>query len=440
MGHGSLCEILKEPVMSIRVGFAEVDITPPVGTHKIGWLRDLITDTVLDPLYARIFVMACGGRTIAFVQLDTLSIRWTQTTAIREQVSKRHGVPGDGIMVSATHNHAGPAVANCGDVRRDDAYIGQLIEKVVTGFGRAVADMQEAEIGFGSCFEFGVAHNRRVIFRGGTVRTHGTFDDADALCVEGPIDPELAVLAARARDGRLLGAVVNFACHPTHHGAGTALSAGYPGVLAATMKEGGCPVTLFLNGAAGNLHTSDPCAGGADLSMEETGRRLAADAQRVIAEMTFRKTVRLGARSRTVMLPYRELTDAEIHGTVRGAQRFVDPAIYDRHMPALVQRIRERGTQPAEVQVLFVDELAVAGIPAEYFVELGLRIKERAHPKHALVVGWANGMVGYVPHKEAFERGGYETTLTGSSRMAPQAGDLLAECAIELTGGWDTAG
>ena len=426
--------------MSIRAGFAEVDITPPVGTHKIGWLRDIVTDIVLDPLYARIAVLTCQDRTIAFVQLDTLSIRWTQTTAIREEVSKRYDVPGDGIMVAATHNHAGPAVANCGDVRRDDAYIDQLVEKVVSAFGRAMADMQEAEVGFGSCFEFSVAHNRRVVLRDGTVRTHGTFDDAEALRVEGPIDPELAVLAARAGDGRLLGAVVNFACHPAHHGGGTALSAGYPGVLAAEMKEGGCPVTLFLNGAAGNLHTSDPYAGGADLSMEETGQRLAADAQRVIGEMTFRKTVRLGARSRTVTLPYRELTDAEIRGTVRGAQRFVDPAIYDRHMPALAQRIRERGTQPAEVQVLFMDELAVAAIPAEYFVELGLRIKERAHPKHALVVGWANGMVGYVPHKEAFQRGGYETTLIGSSRMAPEAGDLLAECAIDLIRDWDTAG
>jgi hypothetical protein len=48
------------------------------------------------------------------------------------------------------------------------------------------------------------------------------------------------------------------------------------------------------------------------------------------------------------------------------------------------------------------------------------------------VVGHANGMVGYVPHKEAFPRGGYETTFGVGSRLAPEAGDILADCAIDL--------
>jgi len=90
------------------------------------------------------------------------------------------------------------------------------------------------------------------------------------------------------------------------------------------------------------------------------------------------------------------------------------------------------GTQPAEVQALFLDEYAFVGIPAEYFVQHGLRIKREGWPRHALVVAHANGMVGYVPTKEAFLRGGYETTFADSSRLAPEAGDLLADAAIEL--------
>jgi hypothetical protein len=39
--------------MALRAGLAEVDITPPVGTHKIGCLRDIVSDRVLDPLCAR---------------------------------------------------------------------------------------------------------------------------------------------------------------------------------------------------------------------------------------------------------------------------------------------------------------------------------------------------------------------------------------------------
>jgi hypothetical protein len=106
--------------------------------------------------------------------------------------------------------------------------------------------------------------------------------------------------------------------------------------------------------------------------------------------------------------------------------------IYERAMPKLVERIRTRKTQPAEVQVLRMGDVLIAGIPAEYFVEHGLRIKEQAFPAHALVAGFTNGMVGYVPTAEAFKRSGYETTLGPPSRLAPEAGDILADTALRL--------
>ncbi len=93
------------------------------------------------------------------------------------------------------------------------------------------------------------------------------------------------------------------------------------------------------------------------------------------------------------------------------------------------------GTQPAEVQAITVGDYTYAGVPAEYFVQYGLRIKEECHPLRALVVAQANGMVGYLPTREAFRRGGYETTFTDSSRMAPEAGDMVADCAIRLVRG-----
>jgi hypothetical protein len=418
--------------MAIGAGFAQVDITPPAGTGKIGWIKHLAIDTVLDPLYARIAVFESGGESAAFVQLDTLSVRWTTTQRIRQMVEEQHGFPGANVMVSATHNHAGPAVANCGEVQRDEGYIDNLLDKIVQTLGEALDNRQDAEVGFGSCAEFGIGQNRRVVMRDGTVRTHGSFDDPDALYLEGPIDPEVAVVAARGLDGTPLGVLVNYACHPAHHGGTGEASAGFPGVLADTMRSVHWPVTLFLNGACGNISTAWPEDSSRNTSKEEAGELLASDALKIIAGMKFRRDLRLASRARTVSLPYREVTDAEVEGTVRGAQRFIDPALYDRHIPAVVEGIRERGTQPAEVQALYVDEYVFVSIPAEYFVELGLRIKEGAHPRHALVVSCANGQVGYLPHKEAFARGGYETTFTGSSRMAPGAGEMLAEVAVEL--------
>mgnify|MGYP005833588107 CR=1 FL=1 len=417
--------------MTLMAGFAEVDITPPIGTHKIGWIKDIVSDSVLDPLFARVAVFQSGEQRIAFIALDTLSVRWTLTNRFRHLIAERYGFDGH-IMVAATHNHAGPAIANVGDAPRDEAYVQTLTEKVLAAFGRALENLQQATYGFGWTFEFGVSFNRRVIMRDGTTRTHGSFADPNALCFEGPIDPEVAVLAVRSPDGRPLGALVNFACHPTHHGGGGAFSAGYPGQLVRILRKNGWPTALFLNGACGNIHTSDPTRGGSTLSMEEVGRKLAEDALAVIGTLSYRSSAHLAGKARTIQLPYRKVTDDDIRGTVRGAQRFVDPSAYDRAMNGLLQRIAQSRTQPAEVQALMIDQAAFVSIPAEYFVQHGLRIKEQTWPTHSLIVGHANGMVGYVPHREAFSRGGYETTFGFNTRLAPEAGDLLADCAIEL--------
>ena len=418
--------------MGLQAGFAEVEITPPAGTRKLGWIRNIIGTRVLDPLFARAAILESGGQSIAFLQLDTLSIREEEVGEIRRQVAERYGFAGDRLLVAATHNHAGPAIASLGDVRIEQAYVDALVTHCVSVFGQALEQRVEAELGIGRAVEFNVAFNRRTVMRNGTVRTHANFDDPEALYTEGPIDPEVVVIAARKKNGTLLGALVNFACHPAHHGPDEVFSAGFPGVLARELKLQGCPLSLFLNGAQGNLVTSNPAQKGADLSMEQAGERLAQAASRALTGMAYRSEVKLEARSRTVSLPFRTITEDEIRGTVRGAQRFVDPSAYEREMPALVEKIKKLRCQTAELQVFFLDQHAVVALPAECFVELGLRIKERAHPLRAVVVGLANGMVGYVPHPEAFSRGGYETTFCGWSNLAPEAGTILVEAALEL--------
>lgn len=426
--------------MGLQAGCAEVDITPPVGTRIIGWLKCIQSQRVLDPLYGKAVVLSSDTGQVGFVGLDTLSIRWTTTQQIRRRIEELCGFPGDHVMVCATHSHAGPAMSNCGEADREDAYVAGLVEQVAQTFAKAVESRQPAELAFGHGFEFEVTRNRRVLMRNGTVKTHGKFDTPDALTIEGPIDPELAVIALRTQAGQPLGVLVNYACHPTHHGSDGCFSAGFPGQLAEQLRQQGWPVCLYLQGAAGNLHYSDPRPGRPTLSKEAIGERLAGDVVGLCEQLEWQPDVRLEARQANVVLPYRRPAESEIKGVIRGAQRFVDPLIYDRLMDGLLRRIDERKVQPAELQALCLDDHVVVSIPAEYFCELGLRIKQRTYPLRTLVAGYANGMVGYVPHREAFEHGGYETTFAPSSRMAPEAGDILADAAIDLVNDWSLVG
>jgi hypothetical protein len=420
----------QDPV-PLRAGFAEVDISPGPGTRKIGWNNKNFGTSVIDPLYAKAAVFECGDGNAAFIALDLLFVHRDQVAEIRRRVGEKFGFPGEAVMIGATHNHAGPAIET--DLYpKDEAYTQLMIEKSVAAFGQAWESRREAEIGFGSVNEWFVGYNRRVIYRDGTARCHGSFKDPNALSFEGPVDPEVAVLAARTKDGTLLGAVVNFACHPCHHGGDQVFSAGYPGQLAKSMKERKCPVTLFLQGAGGNIHHNDPSGVNKEKSMEEAGLALAADVDKAIAGMKYRPTAKIRTRSRTIDLPYRQVEEAEIKGKVKGAQRFGEPGFYDKTQDQVLEEIKREGTAKAEVQAIFLDEIVHVSVPAEYFVQHGLRIKEETHALRTRVVGYANGMVGYVPHKEAFARGGYETTFGYRSKLAPEAGDLLADAAIAL--------
>lgn len=416
----------------MKAGFFHSEITPAVGTHKVGWLRDIVIDHVLDPLFVRVAVFERGPCQAALIQLDTLSIRWSTTNEIRRRIEAKYGFPGEAIMVAATHNHAGPAIANISDVLRDEIYLEMMINKTVQTFGKAWQKRVPARLGFGRCFEFRVSHNRRTVLRNGLAVTHAPgFNHPAALCVEGPIDPEVAVLAVRDEQGALLGSIVNFACHPVHHGGSTAASGGYPAALAAALKAKGCPETVFLNGACGNISPGNPYLK-LSPTMEEIGATLAEDAWGVIENMEFEDAPVVDVASITVEVPVRKPSAREAAGKSKGVQRFIDPDIYERHMPEVLARLRKKPYQPAEVQVIRLGGACLAAIPAEYFTEFGLWIKQKTWPVNTMVVTHANGMLGYLPTETAFRRGGYETTLCDSSRMGPKTGKILAEHAIKL--------
>lgn len=417
---------------SFQAGFARVDITPPLGVQKMGWMADLPTETILDPLHARVVVLANQSERIAIFSLDVLSLRWRDIQDIRQRIEEAFGFPASNILIAATHNHAGPFTGRGGIFPHETHYIETLKTRCVEAFGEAWRGLQPAEIGFSRVLEFDVAFNRRTVTRDGTVQTQLPFLTGEALYPEGPVDPEVAVWQVRSTQGRPLGAFVQFACHPVDHGGTREISSGWPGLLAAKVEASGVPVCLFLNGAYGNVLNVD-FRQMKPLSMEATAEKLFADYQSAVGKMALHdRDPHLASASRTLQLSFRDVTDDEYHGRVRGAQRFCHDSVYEGEIDRLRKKIQHRGTQRVEIQVLQMGNWYFAGIPAEYFVEFQLNLKTSLFPKDVYVVGGANGMIGYVPTLDAFQRGGYETTLGPTSFMAPQTGDRIAEAVTEI--------
>jgi hypothetical protein len=83
-----------------------------------------------------------------------------------------------------------------------------------------------------------------------------------------------------------------------------------------------------------------------------------------------------------------------------------------------------------ELQGFRVGDTAFVAVPAEVFVEIGLRIKREA-TRPTFICGVTNGYIGYLPDRQAYAAGGYEVV---ASMCAEGADDALV-CAMHAVVG-----
>ena len=422
--------------MSLRAGFAEYDITPtefPVRTYFS------TADSVIDPIYAHAAVFDDGRTIIAFLSLDVVIVEAEYAERIRGGIAAATPLAESNIMVCATHNHACPAVVERPGFKKDDEYLDFMVEKGIETVVGAFKSLQSVEWGFKSGFEERVSFNRRYVKRNGTVVSQPSIDlfDEDILRREGVVDPELAVLCARNAEGAVIGMLVNFACHAVHHMGN--LSAGYPGVLCEKLKKLYGPecVCVFLNGACGNVihrNYSDPEQ--VDVK-ENIGSVLANDVELLVEAADFRQNAELAAVEKIMPVKYREIRG--LRENLHRLEEFnvfkslVSKGWYEFSLRELERLHAESDHEMAVVQAFRIGDVFFGTAPCEYFAENALRVKEKRPAAKTLVVSLANGWLGYIPHKEAFERdGGHERTWAFWSKMEAAAGEMIGDAIISL--------
>jgi hypothetical protein len=92
------------------------------------------------------------------------------------------------------------------------------------------------------------------------------------------------------------------------------------------------------------------------------------------------------------------------------------------------QRGQERETW---LQAMLIGDVAIVGVPAEYFTQLGLDIKNRSPFRHTYVAELANDWIGYLPNIEGHKLGGYQVWTGYHSYAEPGTGERMAD---EVTG------
>ena len=386
------------PVTSnLRAGVAKVDITTDVsqGLDVVGHRRKVFK--VRDPLRAGVLVLDDGETKTAIVTLDTIGA-WDEMVALaRERIQQLTGIPAENVMVTASHNHSGPGFD------RESVWGRDLIDKLGAAAKHATATTRPVSIGYDED-RIGFSINRRkVIDCRAVVR----------LNPEGPNDQRVKVL--RFDDGTSLtplAVVMHAVCHPcffTWGDKGTTpypngypkLSADFPGEAQSfvEMVYGDKTSSLFLQGCAGDIRPNLPgypyrCADEADIQW--AGRDLGSAVVRSLARGVTRE----------------QLRDRSSYYAIRVAS-------------AQVSLPGKQGRVTAELMAMKIGPYLLLTMPGEPMVEYGFRleqaIEDRAIP---IIVGYANGNIGYIATADAYEVGGYEPN---TSKLLPEAENIILD-------------
>lgn len=413
--------------MALKAGVAKVDITPPVGVYLSGGLRKRVADRVGTPLYAKALVLGNDAAQIGFLALDLLVIEKETIAAAGDIIQTQAGMDIANIMVSASHTHSGPYTSTNifdGEEGTNEEWFSTLPEKMAGAVCVAYNSMADAKVGVGSGCEESISYNRRMKMKDGTAWNSWLSPPKDQIVgPSGPIDPEVGVLKVEKMDGSTLGAVINFSCH-NNAGGIAGISADFAEYAARVIEnvEGGEAVALFMPGACGNI--------GPKPYARKTGKILGAEALKTLVRVATSQEASLAASRREVDLPLREfeLQLAEIRKIWPSGEE-----VFRKEMEFLKRMEYEHIS--TYVQMLAIDNTAFVAVPGEMFVELGLEIKQKSPFEHTFVVELANDYVGYIPTRVAFEEGGYETLNARSSRVAPEAGEIVVKSALSMLEG-----
>jgi hypothetical protein len=317
---GSLVSAAESAVGGCRAGFAERDITPDIGMLESHAVARHFFTRFNDPCKLRVAVFDDGQRKVALIGLDALMIPRSVVLQARVEIEKACGIKPDAVMIGASHSHSsGPVGVGMpgqfdqapAEIRQlayeessqaDAGYLQRLVREMVLGTSLANANLVPARIGVGFGQESTVSFQRRLRMKNGQTWSAPGAMSPDIAAPAGPIDPEVGVVGAWDLEGKLLGVIVNFACHATTNPGG--ISGNWPGAMERIIQgalETRAPV-VYLAGTSGDVtqvdYQSPYVRPDQETWRRQVGGRVGAEAAKILLTLPTATDLRTDARQK----------------------------------------------------------------------------------------------------------------------------------------------
>ena len=438
----------------IRAGAATSNITPWLGLSLAGSMNDRKAAFVHDELHVKAIVLDNGRTRLAIAVVDSCAVPRSVYDSAKELIHQHTGIPMAQILTSATHTHSAPAAAHLFQSEPDPAYTSFLSTRIADAVRMAVAKLEPARIGYGTGREDKLVFNRRYFMKPGTIPVN-PFDQQDQVLMNppvgsanivkaaGPIDPDVALLAAESTVGKPIFVLSSYALHYVGGHPGNHVSADYFGSWAAAMQRmaGASFVPVLANACSGNINGIDflkpPRPWQPYEQMASYAEILAAESMRIWKSLKWQDSVELGGSIEEMEFTTRQLSAREIELAKQMLEKEgpMPPGGYKKREMIYA---RETVLLSAEigplvktfVQALKIGNLGIATMPGEAFVELGMAVKQASPFQNTMMIELANDYRGYIPTEEAFAVGGYETWRAKSSYLEQTAAPKLVKSAV----------
>ena len=421
----------------MRASFYESDITPPLGGYLYGNYCEQIADGVAEKLYAKALVVEDGGNIAAMVAIDSCTIPADLHDIVTKRIYDYTGIAPECVSISSTHTHKGIPIHDSPDINcfADDAYRDvcyRLIADAVILAYKRLGD-EEVEVSYGTGEVKDVAHNRNGEVADGTYRTHVRMRD-DLVRPIGEVDESLNIITF-SKNGKKIGAVVNFSCHlDCTGGKKMEYSGDYAAVLSGILKEkyGSDFVSLFVTGACGNVnhHPSDKNV--PVKTYIRIGQEIAEEALKVIENS---KPVAGGVSvcKELIEIERRKPDEATVDKiNNKGTDKPMREMLLMNYM--YYKHTNKETHSKLYVQSIRIGDVALAVLPGEIYASTGLAIKAKSPFAKTIVVENSNSSCGYVPTRDLFGDNCllYESMLCYGSCLVPEASDIIESKALEL--------
>ncbi len=389
-----------------KAGAVSIDITPEGPVWLVGFgFRTKPSDSVAHPLYAKILAIEdyAGARQV-FVTLDLLGVPVSMRNEIVRQVSEKHQLPNEALLMNASHTHSGPSVEGRGVSdptlrKKGEDYGKMLTAKIVQGIGDALGKLEPAKL-FYTRARAGFAMNRRLPV---------AHEVINSPYPDGLVDHDVPVLRVVGADGNLRAIMFGYACHNTTANF-QSINGDYAGFAQSYVQENRPGVVaLFMMGAGGDQNPYPR-----HLSIEQAkhhGRNLA-NAVETALLVTRQKALHGPLRSayETVDIAYADISRADLERRARSTT-----ASEKTRAEALLKQLQAGKeipqSYPCPVQVIrFGTDVTLIAIGGETTVDYSLRLKHElaGGSSSVWVAGYSNDYFGYLGSKQVILGGGYE--------------------------------